>query len=161
MADNKLSAKIENSIVALNHKDPLIAKSINRLQKKAYAIESQITGITDIPNLKEYDSDIEASKESFNGYFIDKNLCGVISFEPEAINTTRVTRLVVSPNFFGKGIATKLLLDLFAKNPSYKFVVSTGKGNIPARKLYEKMGFSFIGEQEKAKGVFLWDFIQT
>ena len=62
-----------------------------------------------------------------------------------------LSELFVSPDFAGKGIATELVQRTteFAKNEGLKGVmVETEHENIPAQKLYEKIGFERIDNPE-------------
>jgi len=66
-----------------------------------------------------------------------------------------ITELFVNPKSSGKGIASALVNEIieFAKSQDLKGVyVQTEQENIPAQKLYEKLGFSCI-ENEDWEGV--------
>ena len=51
------------------------------------------------------------------------------------------TSLVVDPNYFRRGIASKLIDFVLNHYEVNMFTVETGKDNGPARKLYEGFGF--------------------
>ena len=56
--------------------------------------------------------------------------------------TIDIHRVMVHPDFFRRGIAMTLLehVELIEKESS-KIIVSTGAANLPAVRLYEKLGF--------------------
>ena len=67
--------------------------------------------------------------------------------------TVDIDRLAVDPVFFRRGLATRLLRELFARErDATRFTVSTGFGNQPAVSLYERFGFRVVGEDEPAPG---------
>ena len=59
----------------------------------------------------------------------------------QKLNSVHLQSLVVDPNHFRKGIATKLINKVFDSYPSTTYTVETGNSNIPAKKLYESLGF--------------------
>ncbi|MGQ0441110.1 GNAT family N-acetyltransferase, partial [Bacillus sp. B-TM1] len=86
-------------------------------------------------------ADIQSCDEIFYGYFYEDTLAGFVSFKMDE-EEVDIHRLVVSPDHFHKGIATKLLLYVFDMfSPSKTYIVQTGKENTPALSLYKKHGF--------------------
>ena len=74
--------------------------------------------------------------------FFEDTLAGFISFKIDE-EEVDIHRLVVSPDHFHKGIATKLLLYVFDMfSPSKTYIVQTGKENTPALSLYKNMALS-------------------
>ncbi len=64
--------------------------------------------------------------------------------------------MYVSPNFRGKGIATKILIELekWAKELSFnKCVLETGKKQPEAIELYMKNGYAVISNYGQYKGI--------
>ncbi|MDM5463316.1 MULTISPECIES: GNAT family N-acetyltransferase [Bacillus cereus group] len=117
------------------------ALSILNIQIPAYEIEAKYINSTAIPRLYDTVTDIQNCDETFHGYFLENSLIGFISFKVDE-DIVDIHRLVVSPNHFHKGIATKLLLfifDMFSSSKAY--IVQTGKNNKPALSLYKKHGF--------------------
>ena len=80
------------------------------------------------------------SENDFQGYYENKELLGVIEINSK-LNSIHLQSLVVDPNHFRKGIATKLINKVFDLYPSPTYTVETGNNNIPAKKLYESLGF--------------------
>lgn len=124
------------------------------LQKKAYAVEASLIGFDDIPPLIETFDQFIRCKETFIGFFIDDTIAGAISYEIEN-GQMEICRMVVHPDHFRKGIAQALLTQLQHTVPWEKLSVSTGTLNMPARKLYEKNGFTHMKDVEVAPQFFI------
>lgn len=128
-------------ILKLNATSCEVASSILQVQIPAYKIEANYLNSTAIPRLYDTVNDIQNCGETFYGYFSENKLVGFISFMQEE-QLIDIHRLVVSPDFFQKGIATKLLIYIFNMFPSSTtYIVQTGKANTPAIALYKKHGF--------------------
>lgn len=131
------------------------ALSILNIQILAYEIEAKYINSTAIPRLYDTVTDIQNCDETFHGYFLENSLIGFISFKVDE-DIVDIHRLVVSPNHFHKGIATKLLLfifDMFSSSKAY--IVQTGKNNTPALSLYKKHGFIEIQDIVLPDGMVL------
>lgn len=145
-------------IVKLYNKNDSIAQEIVKLQKKSYSIEAQIIGYDEIPNLKDTVDSIKECEEVFFGYFIDDMLAGMITYKI-IDDILDIHRMAVNPEHFRKGIAEKLIsyiqdINRFVK----KIVVSTGRENLPAVKLYEKLGFIKVEEFQVEKNLWIASF---
>ncbi len=128
----------------LDFSDLEILKTSLGIQHKAYEVEAHLIGSKNIPPLQETIEQLKEANEIFLGYFEDKLLLGFIAVEDEEQNL-RISRLVVNPQYFSKGIGTKLVQHVLNKfRNGRKVIVSTGNGNLPAKRLYEKFGFSQI-----------------
>jgi len=67
-----------------------------------------------------------------------------------------ILELFIDPNFQGKGVGTKLVNEVinYARGLSFDgVIVQTEKENIPAQKLYEKLGFIVIDNPEWQEGI--------
>jgi len=83
----------------------------------------------------------------------DHVLAGVLGYRREG-DTVEIDRLAVDPSFFRRGLATKLLRELFVRErDATRFTVSTGVGNQPAVRLYERFEFRQVGFGEPEPGV--------
>lgn len=132
-----------------------VATSILTVQIPAYKIEADYLNSTAIPRLYDTVNDIQSCAETFYGYFSENKLIGFISFVQEE-QLMDIHRLVVSPDFFQKGIATKLLSYIFNMFPSsMTYIVQTGKANTPAIALYKKHGFIEVTNTELPDGLVL------
>ncbi|EJS56722.1 N-acetyltransferase [Bacillus cereus] len=135
-----------------------VASSILQVQIPAYKVEAIYLNSTAIPRLYDTVNDIQSCDETFYGYFSENKLVGFISFMQEE-QRIDIHRLVVSPDFFQKGIATKLLLYIFNMFPSsMTYIVQTGKANTPAITLYKKHGFITVSDTILPNGMILTQF---
>ncbi len=66
-------------------------------------------------------------------------------------NTREFARVVLRPDQQRKGLSICLvegIIQELQKQNAAAIHIAVSKGNIPARKLYEKMGFDFCGEAD-------------
>lgn len=137
------------------------AQQILAVQLPAYKVEAKQINSTAIPRLYDTVHDIQNCTEVFYGFFADNTLTGLISFTDEN-SMIDIHRLVVSPHYFKQGIATKLLLYLFDIYPNgTKYMVQTGKANLPAISLYKKHGFIEKEDIHLSDGLILTRFEKT
>ena len=119
-----------------------LAEEVLNIQIPSYKVEAEIIDFYDIPPLKDTVYTLQQCGETFFGYYLNEELCGVISIKVEN-SIIDIHRLMVHPKHFKKGIA-KMLLD-FIENDIEGFetiIVSTGSKNTPAVTFYLKNGFS-------------------
>jgi len=126
--------------------NPEVARRVLNIQIPSYQIEAQLIETYDIPPLKDTIKSLQQSGEIFYGYYINKELIGIISLKTEK-NILDIHRLFVHPNHFRKGIA-KLLLDTIQTiyQDFETITVSTGSKNVPAINFYKKSGFIKVNE---------------
>ncbi|MFH5779308.1 GNAT family N-acetyltransferase [Heyndrickxia oleronia] len=132
-------------IIKLENKHRDIAQKILKVQIPSYRVEADIIGYSDIPPLKDTVEHIQKCQETFYGYIIEEELCGVISFKVNN-GVVDIHRLIVHPNHFRKGIAQHLLDHILRSKDYVAMKVSTGSKNTPAVQLYYKNGFQKIEE---------------
>lgn len=140
-------------IFEIDHRKEFTAQEIQRIQRPAYLVEAELMGFEGIPQLKESILEIQNSGETFLGYLEKDRLSGFISYKKED-NTIDIYRLVVDPEHFRKGIGRQLLAFLMKKFQDMEFTVSTGKANLPAKRLYASFGFVETQDFEVAPGIF-------
>lgn len=140
----------------IDNTDPAIAADILRVQIPAYRVEARLMNFDGIPPLQDTAESIQASKETFLGYYAaNDELAGFLSYEEEHTGYT-ICRLVVHPDHFRKGIGKSLLHQFMSETgKSQKVTVSTGAKNEPALNLYKMYGFHQVGALEIAQGVYL------
>ena len=92
-------------------------------------------------------------QESFLGAYEDERLLGAIAFFRHA-TWVDIYRLVVDPDAFRRGIATRLLDALDERHADADHVtVATAERNAPAVELYERRGFKAVGRTTVAPGI--------
>ena len=138
-----------------NHK---FAKEVFNIQIPSYKVEAEIIGCHDIPPLRDTVESLQQCGETFFGYYLNGELCGVISIKT-ANCVIDIHRLMVHPKHFRKGIA-KNLLDFVEsdKEKSETIIVSTGSENSPAVDFYLKNGFSKTGDKRVTERLSLTFF---
>lgn len=124
----------------IENKEIETAKKLYEIWQESYIVEKELLGATDFPPLNRLASDFMKSENDFQGLYEKKELLGVIEIA-QKLNSVHLQSLVVDPNHFRKGIATKLINKVFDLYPSTTYTVETGNSNIPAKKLYESLGF--------------------
>lgn len=98
---------------------------------------------------------IDALKYTVVGYW-DRRLVGCGAIKPFDAHTMEVKRMYVTPEFRGKGMASKLLLELEQWAFAIGFthcVLETGKRQPEAIALYEKNGYHIISNYGQYAGV--------
>lgn len=126
--------------------NPGIAKEVLNIQLASYKVEAEIIGFYDLPPLKDTVETLQQCMETFFGFYINEELCGVISVKKEK-GVIDIHRLMVHPNHFRKGIAKKLLDFIESDHDGFEtMIVSTGTKNTPAVTFYLKNGFSILEE---------------
>ena len=124
----------------IENKEIETAKKLYKIWQESYIVEKELLGAADFPPLNRLASDFMESENDFLGLYEKKELLGVIEIA-QKLNSVHLQSLVVDPNHFRKGIATKLINKVFDLYPATTYTVETGNSNIPAKKLYESLGF--------------------
>lgn len=152
-----------DTIVKLNLQDEFTLDDLWSLQHKAYRLEAEIIGFRDIPPLLETREMLSRVNEEFYGCMsAAEELLGAAAVLEESPGKLTVTRMMVSPDHFRQGVAGRLLEYIFDRYARMEqFIVSTGKLNLPAVKLYTKHGFIPVSTEEVAPGVELLEFHRT
>lgn len=131
------------------------AEHVLSLQKKAYKVEAEYLGSKHLPPLSETINSLLLSDEHFYGYFLKNELVGAIAYEklPHMIT---ITRVMISPSYFRKGIASHLIQYLLKlEGDQNVYYVTTGSKNVPAIKLYNKFGFQEMLQYMTREGIAL------
>jgi ribosomal protein S18 acetylase RimI-like enzyme len=144
-------------IQLLDNKNSVAAEQIVKLQKASYKVEAELIGFMQIPPLLELPEDILNSEETYYGYFVEGNLGGIISYTIDK-GVLDICKVAVHPDFFKRGIATKLIKLVEQVDGIKSIIVSTGLKNEPAVKLYTSLGFVETHVCEVAQGVHIIHF---
>ncbi|KAF7773777.1 hypothetical protein PCIT_a0096 [Pseudoalteromonas citrea] len=117
-----------------------VATQIYDVFQASYKIEAALIGIAYFPPLARMIDDINAAKTLFYGYFEEQELAAVVEISMQD-TVLSIDSLTVSPAFFRKGIARKLLCFVMDEYPFSCALVETAAVNAPAIALYQKQGF--------------------
>jgi GNAT superfamily N-acetyltransferase len=122
------------------------AEAIVVLQRASYRVEADLLGARTLPALKESPRRLRRTREQFLGALEGERLVGAVSWKRNG-SLVDVHRLVVHPDRFRRGIAG-LLLDALEEREgdAERSIVATGAANAPARRLYERRGFTAVEE---------------
>ncbi len=131
---------------------PAVAARIVEFQRAAYRVEAELIGFDGIPQHTESAEQVQSlASMNWRGAFDGGRLVGIIAWL-ETGATVDIDRLAVDPGAARRGHGRQLVQSV----PDDRLtIVSTALDNLPARSLYESMGFEQIGETEIAPGVFL------
>lgn len=129
------------TVEPLDIQAPGVAEAVADLQQRAYAVERALLGVEDLPPMREGPDDLRACGETFLAVRDDAGgVAGVVGYTLRD-GELEISRLMVDPPHFRRGIG-KALLGALAALPAWRLMrVSTGAGNAPAVALYRGMGF--------------------
>ena len=148
-------------ILKLDHRTREIAEQIDKIQKESYRVEASLIGYNMIPYLAHGVEQLMGSGEIFLGYMDDKILAGLLSYEVIESGILDICRLAVLPEFFGRGIATELVMEVEKREPGFKKIfVQTARDNHPAVNLYRKLGYLTFKEFETPDGLPIIRFLK-
>ena len=125
----------------LDHRHEAMALQIHRLSLSSYQIEAELLGVTEFPPLNRTVDDILNSSSQFFGCFKNNHLAAAVEIENTGPHQINIASLVVSPDYFRQGLGSRLVSWTLEHIPWKVATVSTEIGNIPAIRLYEKLGF--------------------
>lgn len=126
----------------INLNDIMAAAEVLQLQRASYKIEAEYIGTDEIPPLKETFAQLQSCGETFIGCYLHGRLAGAVSYKREQ-ETIDIHRVMIHPDFFRRGIAASLItyIEKTVETEATDIIVSTGAANLPAVRLYEKLGF--------------------
>lgn len=128
-------------ILLVDIHQPEIAQQIYTLQQAAYRIEGELIGYAALPPLLESLETLQQSGEQFLAFQEAGQLAGVLAYTRND-SVLEICRMMVSPAYFRRGIAAKLLQALEAIEAEVnQIVVSTAAQNLPALALYQKYNY--------------------
>lgn len=134
---------------------PHVAQQVHTLQQLAYLVESRLIEYPNLPPLRDTVDTLQQADELFLGYHDPRQLVGVIAYERLEL-TLNICRLVVHPQQFGRGIASRLLQAIeYQPHGQTSITVSTAAKNRPAVALYQKFGYQIRHTQTLPDGLEL------
>jgi GNAT superfamily N-acetyltransferase len=139
-------------IKILNNQNPVVTVRMRQVFHASYAIEAEILQADNFPPLKRTLDEYRDTDTQFYGYLQKHDLAAVIEIR-HLKSSIHIQSLVVDPYYFRQGIAAQLLDYVLHHNNTPLFTVETGLANIPAIKLYEKLGFKEVRQYLADPGI--------
>ncbi|WP_327089745.1 GNAT family N-acetyltransferase [Nonomuraea sp. NBC_01738] len=132
------------------------------LQHASYAIEAELIGDDRIPPLQENLEGLLAAGELrwLGAFDAEDRLVGAVAWE-ETAELVDLNRLVVDPAALRQGIGLALVKEVLARAGERRVEVSTGRDNAPARRLYERLGFTGLGDVEVIPGLWITSYAKS
>jgi len=131
-------------IKKLDNSNEAVAQQIFAVFQCSYKIEAQLIGTSSFPPLLRSAIDITHSTTQFYGFIEGDGEGECIAAVIEVAISDQhleILSLTVDPNYFRKGIASKLISFVFEAIDFVKATVETAVVNLPAITLYQKYGF--------------------
>ena len=147
-------------ISRINNKNVDLSKKIYSIFQASYKIEAKLLNTKNFPPLKRKVNDFLDCNNLFYAYFIEEKIVGIIEVYSNTRNT-HIQSLVVHPNYFRKGIASKLVEFILDNHATINFSVETGEKNIPAINLYKRFNFKKIKKWDTNHGIRKVRFIRS
>lgn len=127
-------------ITTLDNSNKDVANQIFIIFQRSYKVEARLIGASNFPPLLRSAKDIENSDTQFYGFIENDCLAAIIEIAREG-KYLEINSLTVDPNFFRKGIASKLISYVLEVIHFSEAVVETAAVNVPAINLYKNHGF--------------------
>ena len=118
---------------------------VYEIQIAAYRAEAKIIGAIVFPPLHGTRQELADSRDESFVSLQDNRPTGAIFLEMMA-SSVLISKLIVAPEFFRRGIAKKLISHCLTLYPQADFEVGTGSANYPALQLYRSFGFRIFEE---------------
>jgi ribosomal protein S18 acetylase RimI-like enzyme len=132
-----------------------LAEHVLAMQHAAYAIEAELIGDDRIPPLHETIDDLLAVDLRWLGAYEDDRLIGAIGVGEPTNWEVDIDRLMVDPRRHRRGAGRALVAEVVRRAERRSIVVSTGRDNPPARRLYESFDFEHTGDHEVIPGLWV------
>lgn len=130
-----------------------VAIAIHAVFQVSYAVEAEILKASNFPPLQRTIEDFLISNTEFYGYMENDIVAAVVEIDPTDNKSTHIQSLVVDPEYFRKGIGSKLIKFVLGTYILKMVTVETGVANAPAIKLYKNFGFREVKQWDTDHGV--------
>ena len=140
--------------------DTELARALLRVQRAAYAVEAALIQDDRIPPLHEDLHDLRQAPLRWLVAVIDDQLSGAVAWKEEA-DEFDIDRLFVAPSAHRCGVGLALVGEVLRRAGTRRTTVSTGRGNGPARALYERLGFSRVNDREVIPGLWVTQYLHV
>lgn len=131
------------------------ADELVRLQRGAYAVEAALIGDDRIPALHESEEDLIAADLHWLLELEENRIVGALAYTIDC-DELDLDRLIVDQAQHRRGIGARLVQR--ALRLASRVTVSTGRDNAPARRLYERAGFSHVRDREVLPGLWVSEY---
>jgi GNAT superfamily N-acetyltransferase len=138
--------------------DAGVAAELLALQRSAYAVEAALIGDDRIPPLHESLPELRAAALSWLGAVSGERLVGAVAVRAED-DGLDVDRLVVAPDAHRRGVGSALVAAVLGRAAGRPTTVATGRDNLPARRLYERLGFASTGDEQVLPGLWVSRYV--
>lgn len=139
-------------ITELNNQCEEVAVKIRAIFQASYSIEASLLNAIDFPPLQRKLDGFLNSENVFYGYLKNATLVAVVELKVLA-DALHIQSLVVHPEHFRQGIASKLILFTLDSYRVGTVTVETGLANEPAVQLYTAFGFLETKQWDTDHGV--------
>jgi ribosomal protein S18 acetylase RimI-like enzyme len=130
----------ESPFELLDHRSYETANRIHDLFQCSYQVEAGLIGASGFPPLERSAWEVQTARSRFLGQWIGSELAAVLEYRGDETHLS-IDSLVVHPQYFRRGIASRILRALLEQVDWQTADVETAAGNAPAIALYEKFGF--------------------
>jgi GNAT superfamily N-acetyltransferase/SAM-dependent methyltransferase len=135
-----------------------VAADVLALQHAAYRVEAELIGDDRIPPLHEtLDELVAATDLQWRGIRIDERIVAAMAVTGVG-RQCDIDRLIVDPAYARRGLGRSLVEAVLHHSV---VTVSTGALNVPARALYESLGFRVVRDLEVLPGLSITEFERT
>jgi ribosomal protein S18 acetylase RimI-like enzyme len=138
--------------------DRELARALLRVQHAAYSVEAALIGDDRIPPLRENVDDVQSAALLWLAAFTGDALVGAVAWTEDPAGVD-IDRLAVVPHAHRRGVGSALVRAVLARAADRRTTVSTGRENTPARGLYERLGFTCVGEEEVIPGLWITRYV--
>ena len=128
-------------------------REILALQYLAFQSEALILNNPDIPPLKQTLAELqdEFAKQIFLKAIDDNgSIVGSVRYYSQG-DTVYIGKLIVNPEFQGRSIGTKLLLEVEKLCPNKRYELFTRSNNLRNLSIYERLGYKIFDEKPVMK----------
>jgi GNAT superfamily N-acetyltransferase len=140
--------------------DGELARALLRVQHAAYAVEAGLIGDDRIPPLHEDLDDLRTAPLRWLAAFAGDALVGAVAWTEDRAGVD-IDRLVVAPGVHRQGVGSALVRAVLRRAGGRRVTVSTGRKNTPARRLYERLGFTCAGADEVIPGLWISRYVHS
>jgi ribosomal protein S18 acetylase RimI-like enzyme len=135
-----------------------LARALLLVQHAAYAVEAALIGDDRIPPLHEDLDDLRTAPLLWLAAFAGGALVGAVAWTEDRAGVD-IDRLVVAPDAHRQGVGSALVRAVLRRAAGRRVTVSTGRENTPARRLYERLGFTCAGAGEVISGLWVSRYV--